>query len=173
MQPRRRTQRDSNPQPPVASTPLSTRALCHLRAICPVILFWATSWANHPRGGQTPFTDRGVSGFGVAQTPTVKPLPVELPGTVAPTCGRVFYGLLLEQDRVEAVESFSRRFMFAGILIVFLRTASLIGLVSSQGSHPLSAAVAAKEKELTLSRTTLLCEAWSGFDAICGVKSRS
>jgi len=98
---------------------------------------------------------------------------VELPGTVAPTCGRVFYGLLLEQDRVEAVESFSRRFMFAGILIVFLRTASLIGLVSSQGSHPLSAAVAAKEKELTLSRTTLLCEAWSGFDAICGVKSRS
>lgn len=42
-----------------------------------------------------------------------------------------------------------------------------------QGSHPLSAAVAAKEKELTLSRTTLLCEAWSGFDAICGVKSRS
>ena len=63
MQPRRRTQRDSNPQPPVASTPLSTRALCHLRAICPVILFWATSWANHPRGGQTPFTDRGGQWF--------------------------------------------------------------------------------------------------------------
>jgi len=28
-----------------------------------VILFWATSWANHPRGGQTPFTDRGGQWF--------------------------------------------------------------------------------------------------------------
>lgn len=34
-----------------------------IRAICPVILFWATSWANHPRGGQTPFTDRGGQWF--------------------------------------------------------------------------------------------------------------
>ena len=114
-----------------------------------------------------------VSGFGVAQTSTVKPLPVELPGTVAPTCGRVFYGLLLEQDDIETVKSLSRRFMFAGILIVFLRTASLIGLVSSQGSHPLSAAVAAKEKELTLSQIMLLCEAWSGLGVIRDTSPRS
>lgn len=34
-----------------------------IRAICPVILFWATSWVNHPRGGQTPFADRGGQWF--------------------------------------------------------------------------------------------------------------
>ena len=37
-----RTQRDSNPQPPVAPTSLSTQRAGALpfRAMCPVILFW-------------------------------------------------------------------------------------------------------------------------------------
>lgn len=45
-----------------ADTVVDTGAL-PIRAICPVILFWATSWANHPRGGQTPFADRGGQWF--------------------------------------------------------------------------------------------------------------
>ena len=38
---------------------------------CPVILFRITGWLNHARSGRTLSCWREVSGFGVAQTPTV------------------------------------------------------------------------------------------------------
>ena len=108
-----------------------------IRAICPVILFWATSWANHPRGGQTPFTDRGGQWFRGRTNPDCqKRLPVELPGAVAPSGRRVLYGLLLKQEYIEVVESFFGRAVSNGVLIVLLRAAARSSLVSGQGSHP-------------------------------------
>ena len=140
------------------------------RAICPVILFWATSWVNHPRGGQTPFADRGGQWFR---------------GRTNPDC-RICVVLHHEVSAVRAPEFLTDVARTAvGNMAILTRASHLSGVLTiasffrygvkkeHQGSHPLSAAVAAKEKELTLSRTTLLCEAWSGFDAICGVKSRS
>jgi len=58
----------------------------------------------------------------------------------------IFYGLLLEQDGIEAIKSLSRRFMLTGILIILLCAPAFTSLVSSQGFSPLPAAVAAIEK---------------------------
>lgn len=68
-----RTQRDSNPQPPTAPTSLSTRrVLCHLRAMRPVILFPDYRLGNQTQGcTDTLLLTAKVSGFEVAQTPTV------------------------------------------------------------------------------------------------------
>lgn len=120
-------------------------------------------------GGQTPFADRGGQRFR---------------GRTNPDCRIVV--LHHEVSAVRAPEFLTDVARTAvGNMAILTRASHLSGVLTiasffrygvkkeHQGSHPLSAAVAAKEKELTLSRTTLLCEAWSGFDAICGVKSRS
>ena len=55
-------------------------------------------------GGQTPFADRGGQWFRGRTNPDCqKRLPVELPGAVAPSGGRIFHRLFFHKDRIQAV----------------------------------------------------------------------
>ena len=65
-----------------------------------------------------------------------KRLPVELPGTVALTGGCVFRGLLVQNRRVQTVQSGLFGAVSDSGLVVLLRAAACVSLVSSQGFSP-------------------------------------
>lgn len=97
---------------------------------------------------------------------------MELPGAVALTSGRVFRGLLVQNVCVQTVQDLLIGAASGSGLVFLLRAPTRVGLVSGQGVHPLSAAVAAV-KELIPFQTMLLCEAWAGFGVIRDTSPRS
>ena len=132
------------PATSIASTPLSALALCHLRAMCPVILFRITGWLNHARGGRAPFADAesAVSGSHKPRPPKFK-----LPGLSCPVtlgagarCPRSATTDTVGAGSTAGGANFAR-------LLRRLAAAVVVGL--KDGAHPLPAAVAARRKELT------------------------
>lgn len=75
-----------------------------------------------------------------------KLLLVELPGVVAPTSGRVFCGLLVQNVCVQTVQDLLIGAASGSGLVVLLRAPTRVGLVSGQEAHPLPAEVSAIEK---------------------------
>ena len=153
------------------ATPFSQQSGGIFPESCPLILFRITGRRIKPRADRRPLLTRSQR-FRGRTSPDCqrKRLPVELPGTVALTGGCVFRGLLIQNRRVQTVQ----RGLFGAVsdsgLVVLLRAAACVSLVSSQGfSPPPRRSIGA----LTIFQTMLLCEAWSGLDTICGVKSRA
>ena len=153
------------------ATPFSQQSGGIFPESCPLILFRITGRRIKPRADRRPLLTRSQR-FRGRTSPDCqrKRLPVELPGTVALTGGCVFRGLLIQNRRVQTVQ----RGLFGAVsdsgLVVLLRAAACVSLVSSQGfSPPPRRSIGA----LTIFQTMLLCEAWSGLDTIYGVKSRA
>lgn len=145
------------------------------RFTCPVILFRITGRRIKPRADRRPLLTRSQR-FRGRTSPDCqrKRLPVELPGTVALTGGCVFRGLLVQNRRVQTVQSGLFGAVSDSGLVVLLRAAACVSLVSSQGfSPPPRRSIGDRQGSLTIFQTMLLCEAWSGLDTICGVKSRA
>ena len=107
------------------------------RAICPLILFRITGRRIKPRADRRPLLTRSQR-FRGRTSPDCqrKRLPVELPGTVALTGGCVFRGLLVQNRRVQTVQSRLFGAVSDSGLVVLLRAAACVSLVSSQGFSP-------------------------------------
>ena len=153
------------------ATPFSQQSGGIFPESCPLILFRITGRRIKPRADRRPLLTRSQR-FRGRTSPDCqrKRLPVELPGTVALTGGCVFRGLLVQNRRVQTVQSGLFGAVSDSGLVVLLRAAACVSLVSSQGfSPPPRRSIGA----LTIFQTMLLREAWSGLDTICGVKSRA
>ena len=146
------------------------------RFTCPVILFPGYRLAEScQEWADTLLLTRGQR-FRGRTSPDCqrKRLPVELPGTVALTGGCVFRGLLVQNRRVQTVQSGLFGAVSDSGLVVLLRAAACVSLVSSQVfSPPPRRSIGYRQGALTSFQTMLLCEAWSGLDTIYGVKSRA
>lgn len=91
---------------------------------------------------------------------------------VAPTGGCVFRGLLVQDRRVQTVQSGLFGAASGSGLVVLLRAAACVGLVPSHESfHPPPRRGCGDRKELASCQSMLLCEAYSGLDIICDVLS--
>ena len=86
-----------------------------------------------------------------------KRLPVELPGTVALTGGCVFRGLLVQNRRVQTVQSGLFGAVSDSGLVVLLRAAACVSLVSSQGFSPPLRRGCGDRKELTYPFSPCFC----------------
>ena len=104
---------------------------------CPLILFRITGRRIKPRADRRPLLTRSQR-FRGRTSPDCqrKRLPVELPGTVALTGGCVFRGLLVQNRRVQTVQSGLFGAVSDSGLVVLLRAAACVSLVSSQGFSP-------------------------------------
>lgn len=157
------------------ATPFSQQSGGIFPESCPLILFRITGRRIKPRADRRPLLTRSQR-FRGRTSPDCqrKRLPVELPGTVALTGGCVFRGLLVQNRRVQTVQSGLFGAVSDSGLVVLLRAAACVSLVSSQGfSPPPRRSIGDRQGSLTIFQTMLLCEAWSGLDTICGVKSRA
>ena len=144
----KRTQRDSNPHSPIAPTPLSTRVPLPIEAMRPVILFRITGWRITPGADRRPLLTAKVSGFRgrtnldrQAKDYQWSFLGRSLRPVAAFSTACFSIRTAYKRSRVGLGAPY-----FNGVLIIPLGANACPGLVSSQGLHPLSAAVAAIEK---------------------------
>ena len=121
----------------VEPSPLSRARERDSRSTYPVILFRITGRRIKPRADRRPLLTRSQR-FRGRTSPDCqrKRLPVELPGTVALTGGCVFRGLLVQNRRVQTVQSGLFGAVSDSGLVVLLRAAACVSLVSSQGFSP-------------------------------------
>ena len=119
------------------ATPFSQQSGGIFPESCPLILFRITGRRIKPRADRRPLLTRSQR-FRGRTSPDCqrKRLPVELPGTVALTGGCVFRGLLVQNRRVQTVQSGLFGAVSDSGLVVLLRAAACVSLVSSQGFSP-------------------------------------
>lgn len=135
LPPPRRTWRVSNPLINRYSTLQQSGGI--FPESCPLILFRITGRRIKPRADRRPLLTRSQR-FRGRTSPDCqrKRLPVELPGAVALTGGCVFRGLLVQNRRVQTVQSGLFGAVSDSGLVVLLRAAACVSLVSSQGFSP-------------------------------------
>ena len=148
-----RTWRELNPHPLSLVRERGTS-----RVTRPLILFRITGRRIKPRADRRPLLTRSQR-FRGRTSPDCqrKRLPVELPGTVALTGGCVFRGLLVQNRRVQTVQSGLFGAVSDSGLVVLLRAAACVSLVSSQGFSPPLRRGCGDRKELTYPFSPCFC----------------
>ena len=140
------------------ATPFSQQSGGIFPESCPLILFRITGRRIKPRADRRPLLTRSQR-FRGRTSPDCqrKRLPVELPGTVALTGGCVFRGLLVQNRRVQTVQSGLFGAVSDSGLVVLLRAAACVSLVSSQGFSPPLRRGCGDRKELTYPFSPCFC----------------
>lgn len=135
LPPPRRTWRESNPL--INRYSIFTTKRRDFSRIMSFDSFRITGRRIKPRADRRPLLTRSQRFRGHTSPDCQrKRLPVELPGTVALTGGCVFRGLLVQNRRVQTVQSGLFGAVSDSGLVVLLRAAACVSLVSSQGFSP-------------------------------------